>query len=324
MALSLLQAERDSSLCGSLESADLALQLLRSISIGKSLAVVMHSARSTRARFLDGLIPALSLDTYRVIRTKGQTGGAFDLRSLMDQVVPVRQDGVDRVEQFCAVLTRPKAGETGIVLIIDDAQLLTDRALKFLDLVLSTARLARSPLHLLLVGTPLLWERLPAAGNLAAGKVDTCIRLANAAAPAGPIPNRPVPDRPVAEAAVRPPVSEAGLLGAPGFGAPGLGATGFTDETGHRARAAGDRRGPRLGLLARAALVGVVFVGSGLAANRLYDPPSAPSGQTNIAAEPHPAEQPSTAVPVPSAAPTVAAAPDPPPAQTAATPDAAP
>jgi hypothetical protein len=145
------------------------------------------------------------------------------------------------------VLTRPKAGETGIVLIIDDAQLLTDRALKFLDLVLSTARLARSPLHLLLVGTPLLWERLPAAGNLAAGKVDTCIRLANAAAPAGPIPNRPVPDRPVAEAAVRPPVSEAGLLGAPGFGAPGLGATGFTDETGHRARAAGDRRGPRLG-----------------------------------------------------------------------------
>ena len=111
-------------------------------------------------------------------------------------------------------LTTPETGETRLAVIIDNAHLLTDQAMRYLGLIASVSNVTPMPLQFLLVGTQQLWTRLPVAGCLAADKITTSLSLADEDAAPGPDvqPLAGAALRPTAiQAPVQPPAPEAAL-----------------------------------------------------------------------------------------------------------------
>jgi hypothetical protein len=112
---------------------------------------------------------------------KSPDGAKIDLITFMEQVVGRRcADSNERLELCHAALTTLASTETHIALIVDDAHLLSDQSVRYLDLMASVARSSNVPLLIMLVGSPSLWDHLPKLGILAADNVARRFTLAEA------------------------------------------------------------------------------------------------------------------------------------------------
>jgi hypothetical protein len=109
-------------------------------------------------------------------------GGTFDLATLMQQIVGrACPDPSERLELCHAALTTLPPEQRRIVLIIDDAHLLTEHSLRYLDLVVSVAGSSRVPLQVMLAAGPAIWGNLPPTGALAAENVACRVTLEDTA-----------------------------------------------------------------------------------------------------------------------------------------------
>jgi hypothetical protein len=178
MSLAPLEAIQNKAFNSELSTIAILQEICEAVLAGEHLRVVLHPLRSARIHFLDQLVPVLRVENVRVIRVTSPDGAPLDLPALMDQVIGSgEEDGPDRVERFYATLTTREADEVRLALIIDDAHLLTNGTLTYLDLLVSTARMTDVPLQLLLAGSPDLWKHLPATGSFAADKIGTPVML---------------------------------------------------------------------------------------------------------------------------------------------------
>ncbi len=167
------QSEAENGLPESLDEAEPGVaDLLRGIEAGETPIIAVHAAKSARSGFLDLLLPALRQDGVRPVLVSSLDGGEIGLATLMDQVVgSVCADPSDRLERCHVALTILAPAEKRIALVIDDAHLLADQSVRYLDLTASVARSSHVPLLILLVGSPAIWDRLPLTGGLAAENV---------------------------------------------------------------------------------------------------------------------------------------------------------
>jgi hypothetical protein len=178
MSSSHAEIDQPMPLLEALDRIDLVAVILRAMCGGETPIIAVNSAKSARVRLLNRLVPALRRENFRVIHAVSVDGKRISLVSLMDQVVGDNSvDLIERSERCHAALTSPEAAETRIALIIDDAHLLTDKTLRYLDLVTSTGRFSRVPLQVVLVGGPEVWDRLPPSGGFAGDKVALSVAL---------------------------------------------------------------------------------------------------------------------------------------------------
>jgi hypothetical protein len=262
-------------------------QFLDAMAAGEHLTVVIYSPGTGAAPLLDRVMPVLLREGYRVLRAGGVGEAPLDLNGLIDQVVgPDRQDGTDRVEQFYNLLTSAEADETRLVLIVDEAHLLTAKALAYLDLLVSIENLTSLQLQLVLAGLPSLWEHLPDRGRLAAGNVVTRITLgsrdasvdmnlefARLSAPLAVSDAPPLATQPACETATAGPAAEpANRESRP--------VSHLIAHPQAMAAFAGQRpKSRRSGRLAWAASMGIIVAGSGLAASQYF-----PNGLSQVGA----------------------------------------
>ncbi len=154
--------------------------LLRGIAAGETPVIAVHAGKQARSGFLGRLLPALRQDGVRPAPVSSRDGEEITLATLMDQVVgSACSDQIDRLERCHAALTTLAPAEKRIALVIDDAHLLTDQCLRYLDLVASVTR-PSAPLLIVLVGSPAIWDRLPLTGRLAAANVARRLALDDA------------------------------------------------------------------------------------------------------------------------------------------------
>jgi hypothetical protein len=152
--------------------------ILLALNTGGNPIIVVHPEKSVRSHFLDELYPALLQDSLRPIRVMSPNDRSFDLATLMQQIVGLEcSDPTERLELCHAALTTLPPDQQRIVLIIDDAHLLTEDSLRYLDLMVSVAGASRVPLQLTLVGGPAIWANLPQTGALAADNVACRVTL---------------------------------------------------------------------------------------------------------------------------------------------------
>ncbi len=173
------RSEAEGAFPGSPVDADYGLAgLLKDVEAGGRPVVAVHAARSARSGFVDWLLPALRQDRIRSVLVSGPDEAEISLAALMDQVVgSVCANQVERLERCHAVLTTLAPGETRIALVIEDAHRLSDQCFRYLELVTSITRSSGTPLLILLVGDPAIWDRLPQTGALAAENVACCLSL---------------------------------------------------------------------------------------------------------------------------------------------------
>jgi type II secretory pathway predicted ATPase ExeA len=127
--------------------------LLRGIH-DREAVLVLTGASSGQSAVIGDVIAALARESIRVIRLGNPDAPRWSLRALIGQILgrPVKALTYDEVAAAVAVLLTARAGEGQVVIAVDEAQTLTDRALEFLLLLTSLVR-SRSPLlQLILAG----------------------------------------------------------------------------------------------------------------------------------------------------------------------------
>ena len=148
-------------------------ELVQAILANEALIALTGEARPARAAMLDRFQLALRQHRARVVRVASPNEQPLDLKKVMDQVVGPGGDGGDaeRVERFFDKIALPVADEQHIVLIVDDAHLLTPDMLNYLALIGPTTVGQDLRLQIVFAGTAALWDRLPRMGNLAADHI---------------------------------------------------------------------------------------------------------------------------------------------------------
>ena len=192
-------------------------ELVKAVLADEALIALNGYDRAARVSVLDRAEALLTQQQCRIVRLQSPGGQPLDLKSAMNQVVVGGLGGADRVERFFDTIALPVGQERRIVLIVDDAQLLTSDLLSYLALIGPTTVGQDPRLQIVFAGDPALWDKLPRTGNLAADRIVTRIVVVGLAAPLGqplpaieppPKPPPPVPDissRPVSVIANRPP-----------------------------------------------------------------------------------------------------------------------
>ena len=155
------------------EEPALERELVQAILANEALIALTGEARPARAALLDRFQLALRQHRARVVRVASPNDQPLDLKKVMDQVVGPGGDGGDaeRVERFFDKIALPVADEQHIVLIVDDAHLLTPDMLNYLALIGPTTVGQDLRLQIVFAGTAALWDRLPRMGNLAADHI---------------------------------------------------------------------------------------------------------------------------------------------------------
>jgi type II secretory pathway predicted ATPase ExeA len=134
--------------------AEAIVTLLRGIHDREALLILTGVTGSGQSAVLGAVIAALARESIRVIRLGNPDAPRWSLRALIGQILgrPIEALTYDEVAAAVAVLLTARAGEGQIVVAVDEAQTLTDRALEFLLLLTSLVR-RRSPLlQLILAG----------------------------------------------------------------------------------------------------------------------------------------------------------------------------
>ncbi len=191
-------------------------ELVKAVLADAALIALTGYDRAARVSVLDRAETLLTQQQCRIVRLQSPGGQPLDLQSAMNQVVADGPGGADWVERFFDTIALPVGQERRIVLIVDDAQLLTNDLLSYLALIGPTTAGQDLRLQIVFAGDPSMWDKLPRAGNLAADRIETRI-VVGFAAPLGqplpviePAPKPPpaVPDfssRPVRVTADHPP-----------------------------------------------------------------------------------------------------------------------
>lgn len=155
--------------------------LTQAVLANEALIALIGDDRLARASLLDHAASVLDQNQCRVVRVASPDGRPLDLQYVMDQVVGMGQNGADRVERFFGTIALPVARERHIVLIVDDADLLTTDILNYLALIGPTTVGQDLRLQIIFAGPDAMWDRLPRSGNLSSGQITA--RFAIEAAP---------------------------------------------------------------------------------------------------------------------------------------------
>jgi len=174
-------------------------ELVQAILANEALIALTGEARPARAALLDRFHLALRQHRARVVRVASPNEQPLDLKKVMDQVVGPSGEGGDaeRVERFFDKIALPVADEQHIVLIVDDAHLLTPDMLNYLALIGPTTVGQDLRLQIVFAGTAAMWDRLPRMGSLAADQITRRFAMATPPAPAAPPAPTPVPVAPI-------------------------------------------------------------------------------------------------------------------------------
>ena len=168
--------------------ADGETQLVRAILAKEPIITLTGEAGSGKTRLLDRMMPLLAQSSVRTIRISNPHDAEFDRRRLLKQVIDAAPDDEikDPAKRLFAALMGPHNGESQVALIIDDAHTLAHDAFDCLGLVVSVAQAGPTPLQVVLVGRPEMWEQFPQQRFLALEGITTqlvlCRRKAAAAA----------------------------------------------------------------------------------------------------------------------------------------------
>lgn len=158
--------------------------LTQAVLANEALIALTGDDRLARASLLDHAASVLDQNQCRVVRVASPDGRPLDLQYVMDQVVGMGQNGADRVERFFGTIALPVARERRIVLIVDDADLLTTDILNYLALIGPTTVGQDLRLQIIFAGPCAMWDRLPRLGNLSSEQITA--RFAIEAAPVPP------------------------------------------------------------------------------------------------------------------------------------------
>lgn len=137
--------------------------LVRALMVGEQMVSLTDEVRSRRTRLLDRIAALLVRNNARIIRIVGADEKPLTLKTMMAQVLDglPADDTTDRVAIFLEALTMPRGDERHLVLIIDDAHLLTSDALNYLSLIGLAPEPGALPLRILFAGPMSMWDRLP-------------------------------------------------------------------------------------------------------------------------------------------------------------------
>ena len=154
------------------------------------VVVVTGEAESGKTRLLRGITTSLMRNAVRVVSVSSPGRLPLDLRGILDQVIdPARADEEEnRVRRFCGALTQCQGGERQVALVIDDADVLTPRAIEFLEIIAGAAEPRALPLHIILVGRPHLWDLLSRASSFGPDRIARCFVLPDLTPPDPPEP----------------------------------------------------------------------------------------------------------------------------------------
>ena len=165
-------------------------ELVQAVLANEALIALIGDDRPARVDLLDRVDDLLTRNRCRIVRVASANGEPLDLQRVMDRVVGFGQTGADRVERFFDTIALPVADERRIVLMIDDAHLLTGDFLSYLALIGPTTVGQDLRLQIVFAGTAAMWDRLPKSGNLSAERI--VVRLAME--PVGRPMARPTPE----------------------------------------------------------------------------------------------------------------------------------
>jgi type II secretory pathway predicted ATPase ExeA len=133
--------------------AKASVTLLRGIH-DREVLLILTGSGSAQSAIISTVIAALAHESIRVIRLGSLDAPRCSLRALVGQILgrPIEALTYDEVAAAVAVLLTAPSGESQVVVAVDEAQTLTDKALEFLLLLTSLER-SRSPLlQLILAG----------------------------------------------------------------------------------------------------------------------------------------------------------------------------
>src|ERR1700686_2329192 len=107
------------------------VMLLRGIH-DREVLLVLTGASGGQSAVIGDVIAALARESIRVIRLGNPDAPRWSLRALIGQILgrPVKALTYDEVAAAVAVLLTARAGEGQVVIAVDEAQTLTDRALE--------------------------------------------------------------------------------------------------------------------------------------------------------------------------------------------------
>lgn len=174
-------------------------QLVQAILTNEALIALTGDSRLARTSLLDGAASVLNQNQCRVVRVASPDGRPLDLQYVMDQVVGLGQNGADRVERFFDTIALQVARERHIVLIVDDAELLTSDMMSYLGLIGPTTVGQDLRLQILFAGNAAMWDRLPRSGNLAGARITARFAIEAAATSVPPVADVPPPAAPPPE-----------------------------------------------------------------------------------------------------------------------------
>ena len=150
-------------------------ELVKAVLADEALVALTGYDRAARIRTLEQAATLLGQQRCRLVWIDSHDGQPIDLRRAMDQVVGSGTGGADRVERFFDTIALPVGDEQRIVLVIDDAHLLTSDLLSYLALIGPTTVGQDLRLQIVFAGDPTLWDRLPRSGNLSAERIQSRI-----------------------------------------------------------------------------------------------------------------------------------------------------
>ena len=146
-------------------------ELVRAVLANEALIALTGDDRPARIALLDRVEDMLRHNRCRIVRVASPSGEPLDLQRVMDRVVGFGQTGADRVERFFDAIALPVADEKHIVLMVDNADLLTTDFLSYLALIGPTTVGQDLRLQIVFAGPGAMWDRLPKAGNLSAERI---------------------------------------------------------------------------------------------------------------------------------------------------------
>jgi hypothetical protein len=171
-------------------------EMVRAVLAHEKIIALTGEVRAPRLMLLDRAVPLLIEKNARIIRVASADGQPLNLKRVMAQVVGSGPIGgtTDPVERFFEVLTMPQAHERHLVLIVDDADLLTTDAINYLGLVghsaddgaLALRDDGALPLQIVFSGRAAMWERLAHGGMLAIEGATTRLVLYDEEPPRAP------------------------------------------------------------------------------------------------------------------------------------------
>jgi hypothetical protein len=171
-------------------------ELVRAVLANEALIALTGYDRDARIALLDRAAARLTQQQCRIVRVCSNGGQPLDLKSAMNQVVGPGSGGAERVERFFDTIALPVGDERRIVLVLDDAELLTSDLLSYLALIGPTTVGQDLCLQIVVAGDPTMWDRLPRSGNLASDRIDTRLVVGVPVALGQPLPKFEPPPEP--------------------------------------------------------------------------------------------------------------------------------